>query len=161
MSSRWAKARFQNLSNEPRDTSARGGCRPSKSSLQIRIDGDGHQLLRRGHTGYLPIYPGTGKKHLAPDSATRLPPLELSRAAARVRRIEQYRRDPDSTHAHHGVTPSYKSSGRYPHARKIVASSASLIAFLKRAPERPFTRRSHSAQVAWRIGLPSTTLKYA
>ena len=35
-----------------------------------------------------------------------------------------------------------------PQPRRIATSSAALIAFLNFAPDRPFTRRSHSAQVA-------------
>ena len=53
----------------------------------------------------------------------------------------------------------HRSSGLKFHAPRIDASSAGLVAFLNRAPERPFTRCSHSFQVRWRIGLPSTTLR--
>jgi serine/threonine protein kinase len=56
--------------------------------------------------------------------------------------------------------PHHTSSGLKFHAPRIDASSAGLVAFLNRAPERPFTRCSHSPQVRWRIGLPSTTLRY-
>ena len=35
-----------------------------------------------------------------------------------------------------------------PHAFKIAFSSSALVAFLKRAPDFPFTRCSQSAQVA-------------
>ena len=38
-----------------------------------------------------------------------------------------------------------------PHSRRMALSSAALMAFLKRAPERPLTRLSHSAHVAWRM----------
>ncbi len=34
------------------------------------------------------------------------------------------------------------------------------VAFVKRAPDRPFTRPSHSAHVTCRIATPSTTLRY-
>src|SRR6185295_18268444 len=47
-----------------------------------------------------------------------------------------------------------------PHERRIAVSSAALVAFLNRAPVRPFTRRSHSAHVACRISWPSMRLKY-
>src|SRR4029450_9424853 len=48
------------------------------------------------------------------------------------------------------VRSGYESnwSRLQPHAARIADSSAALIAFLYRAPETPFTRRSHSAQVA-------------
>ena len=55
---------------------------------------------------------------------------------------------------------NHRSSGSRLQDRRMASSSAALVAFLNRAPERPFTRRSHSLQVAWRIGLPSTTLRY-
>ena len=50
--------------------------------------------------------------------------------------------------------------GSSPQALRIADSSAALAAFLKRAPDWPFTRRSHSAHVSCRIGTPPTTLKY-
>jgi hypothetical protein len=43
---------------------------------------------------------------------------------------------------------THKSPGSTPQPRRIAASSAALNAFLNLAPARPFTRRSHSAQVA-------------
>ena len=54
---------------------------------------------------------------------------------------------------------NHTSSGFRSQDRRIVSSSAALVAFLNLAPERPFTRCAHSVQVAWRMGLPSTTLK--
>ena len=42
----------------------------------------------------------------------------------------------------------------------IADSSAALVVFLKRAPDCPFTRPSHSAHVTFRMGTPSTTLRY-
>ena len=54
----------------------------------------------------------------------------------------------------------FQPSDSIPHARRTALSSVALIAFLKRAPDRPLTRLSHSAHEAWRMATPSTTLKY-
>lgn len=46
-----------------------------------------------------------------------------------------------------------------PQARRMAASSAALADFLNFAPDAPRTRRSHSGQVAWRMGTPFTRLR--
>ena len=46
------------------------------------------------------------------------------------------------------------------HSRMMAVSSATSLAFLNRAPDRPLTRRSQSAHVEWRISWPSTRLRY-
>ena len=46
-----------------------------------------------------------------------------------------------------------------PQALRMAFSSSALIAFLKRAPDFPFTLCSQPVQVAWRIATPSITLR--
>src|SRR5688572_30148852 len=55
---------------------------------------------------------------------------------------------------------AYRRLGSTPQPRRRAASSSALALFLKRAPDCPFTRPSHSAQVRCRIGIPPTTLMY-
>ena len=56
--------------------------------------------------------------------------------------------------------PPDRDSGFTCQLRRMADSSSAPIAFLNRAPGWPLTRRSHSAHVAWRIGVPSTRLRY-
>ena len=56
--------------------------------------------------------------------------------------------------------PPDRDSGFTCQLRRMADSSSALIAFLNRAPGWPLTRRSHSAHVACRIGVPPTRLRY-